>query len=99
MSDCFDHECDAWDQRIIMEFDGNEDSTTGYNPDYYHAWINIQKIIKETEKAYLILFSGAEIWVAKSLIRDKKDDSIFVHLNSFKNILINIQNKNKAENN
>ena len=45
MSDCFDHECDAWDQRIIMEFDGNEDSTTGYNPDYYHAWINIQKKI------------------------------------------------------
>ena len=88
------HEEQAWDS-LQHEFDsgdwGYRDWTKGEfgpNPDYYHHWEDINGVVHETEKAYLIDWIGIELWVAKSLVRGFNEDrtQMFVHLPTFNKI-------------
>lgn len=57
-----------------------------FNPDYYHTWINIESIVHETEKAFLIRKAGLEFWLPKRIIRKREAKSFFVHNLTFTKI-------------
>ena len=91
MSDTFDHMCDAYDQYVIMGEDGeywdtpdNRTRKAIHIPNhlYYHAKLYYHKLVKETEKAYLIHFlcMSEPVWVPKGLCRKHKEEkkSIYV---------------------
>ena len=75
MSDCFDHEADAWDD-LCFNSDryaagytvygygrkSNRYTRTSfsYDPDYYHQQINFSSLLKETENSYYIELYKAE---------------------------------------
>ena len=93
MSDTFDHEGDAWG--ILLDSDnywedrgysGRGGDYTPPDPDYFHSWRTIDKIVRFTEKAYQVQKEGVIFWVAKKLIRSKVDSTsarLFVHRRYF----------------
>lgn len=99
MSDCFDHECDAydddynrngdtfydggWDNGYIPYMSRGRGKTFISDPLKYHSEINYC-LEAETEKAYLIHYDGMEVWVPKSICREIEDTSMYVHTDIFK---------------
>lgn len=97
MSDIFNHELDAWDSYDRSINDG-EVVIHNSDPNYYHDWVNIESLVFETKKAYLIkLTSDLEIWVPKKIIKKIEDKRIYVHLNTFTSILKNKINELKTQ--
>ena len=85
MSDCFDHEMDAWESQAQASMYG--DSTESYssnrsysrNPRYYHKLFLGISIEAKTDKAYLIKFASEEkAWVAKSLCKELTESSVYI---------------------
>lgn len=83
MSDCFDHFMDAMEDnmpggRAYEEgyYEWNFSRTSFiYNPLFYFKQVKYNKIEAETKKAMLV--DG--IWVPKSLIRELKEDTMYIH--------------------
>lgn len=94
MSDMFDHELDAWES-LNNEFpfnDGEYDGyrTPKYDPNFYHTWIEFNKLITENSKSYLIEYKkGFEVWIPKKIVRGFEDKRIFVHGSIFFSIIKN----------
>lgn len=65
---------------------------------FYHGWIDIAGIKHETAKAYLITYLDMDIWIAKKLIREFKNDGkqMFVHMKIFTQLLQTEVEKLKA---
>lgn len=50
---------------------------------YYHGYVEVDKIVIETEKAFRVIEDGLEFWLPKSITREIKDNKnpklFFVH--------------------
>lgn len=100
MSDIFDHGLDAYED-LGSYYAGDregwpEGSWSAPDPLYYHTKVVFEKIVAETEKAYLIHESqfNQEVWVPKSICRELnlKDNTVYCHRAIYYSIL-----KKKAE--
>lgn len=85
MSDCFDHEMDAWESQAHDSLYGDGDGGRSYNrsrerdPLHYHNKYMDISIEATTEKAYLIKFNdGDKCWVAKKLCKKLEKDSVYI---------------------
>ena len=89
MSDCFDHELDAYESQEQSYLQGDDTYNRGGggyrrshrlpDPLHFHDFYRDVKFEAFTEKAYLIQFkSGDKCWVAKSLCRNKTKDSVCI---------------------
>lgn len=88
MSDCFDHALEAFESRFWGNHDTpttsnsyedyDSDSNFKYDKNYYHVKVKA-KIVKETEKAFLLKNKKGVFWVAKSLCRKVKRKSLLIH--------------------
>jgi len=63
------------------------------DPDFYHRWVEFERIVASTEKSHLIEFRRLDkpvgYWVAKSLVRkwDEQGKRMFVHWPTLAKIL------------
>ena len=85
MSDCFDHEADAWDNYDLTREIYAEDADLDYvnfvpDPLFYHRQVSYKVILKETGKAYLFQLSEKlGVWVPKSICRQVRPHTAWVH--------------------
>ena len=85
MSDCFDHEAEAWDNYDLTGEIYAEDANLDYvnfvpNPLFYHRKVSYEAILKETDKAYLFKLSEKlGVWVPKSICREVNPHTAWVH--------------------
>lgn len=85
MSDCFDHEAEAWDNYDLTGEIYAEGANLDYvnfvpNPLFYHRKVSYEAILKETDKAYLFKLSEKlGVWVPKSICREVKPHTAWVH--------------------
>jgi hypothetical protein len=87
MSDCFDHELDAFECSSRDDPDGgynSNDPCVGHsqefqrNPLFYHTKVSITGICKETDKAYMLECARGRFWVPKSLCRKLREHSVYI---------------------
>lgn len=97
MSDTFDHEGDAWNDRLERGENGGFNSyeyhfrggfTTPVDPNYFHSWVTV-KVLRDSEKAYFVEKMDVRFWVPKSLVRRVSLTGIFVHTETFNAIFQN----------
>lgn len=102
MSDCFDHELDAWEQYLSDEYPEDDDGSTSFqsngsytrksefvvDPNYYHEDIAFTALKRETDKAYLITRCGIDLWIPKKIVRslDIVNNRMLVHLKTYRSI-------------
>lgn len=96
MSDCFDHEADAYDQWSMgyyrldnaYTYTGRRGSAksgkTYSKPDplFYHKQI-VCAFIRATEYSHLIEYEGVEFWIPKKICRKVGMNGMFVHVKIF----------------
>ena len=89
MSDCFDHYTDAYESYDRADDDGclsrgPRSLKTRYDPLFYHVQLHFETLVTKTEKAYLFqLRLGEGVWVPRSICRHLKENSVFVHANTY----------------
>jgi hypothetical protein len=95
MSDTFDHGLDAFesyafhmDQGSVGESYFGSHNSFGYDPDYYHSWQTVDKLLRRTDKAIQVAKNGIQFWVPKSLIREEQRsrNRILVHTQIFNDL-------------
>jgi hypothetical protein len=71
----------------------------GSPPDknFYHMWIDIDQVVHETNKAMLVEYKGIQLWLPKSIIRDRKGLSVLVHEKIFTHNLQTVIEKHKDD--
>jgi hypothetical protein len=90
MSDCFDHEVEAYeslDRAIDEGFQWGaarkyQSGSAEFQRDrnFYHTRLKIKGIIRATDKAYLFKLSkGLGVWVPKSVCRRLRKRSVLIH--------------------
>ena len=97
MSDCFDHEMDAWDSydRSMDEgfVGGGRPRGRPFiaNPLYYHREFSFTVLVNETDKAYELVLSKVikPVWVPKSICRqmDKQRKTVWIHTKTLAKII------------
>ena len=96
MSDCFDHHMDAMEDAMHGGYSYNDGAPGAGPPDplFYFTKINA-KMLRKHGKAYLVEFSGAEMWLPISICKKITKDSMYVHTKIFKKIAAAWQEKNR----
>ncbi|QDH46569.1 hypothetical protein LAh8_119 [Aeromonas phage LAh_8] len=67
---------DAWLQCGIDPWDDYEGEGGGIPPDplYYHIHLEFNSLKRETEKAYLFVYKGLDVWIPKSWVKKPNND-------------------------
>lgn len=105
MSDCFDHGFDAYEDmisgRTYDEGYGTSEGEDGVgfvpNPLYYHMQIEYTFIKENASYLHVELVDAFDIWIPKKIIRNRTEDTMYVHTQIFKTIFKQRQEELKAQ--
>lgn len=72
-----DYETEAYEQAEEVGWyhhDASYKAASNRNTSYYHRDAEFERVVAETEKAYLLAVKGARYWVPKSLCRHMRPE-------------------------
>ena len=86
MSDCFDHELDAWESYDQEQDYSPHRKARGYSdrddfikdPLYYYDLVYFEEKVHETDKALLLTVHGNDVWIPKALCKFLGAETVWV---------------------